>query len=75
MKKELRKVSYKEDYLLANLIGTTYQDLHNIIARMQEQTKYCDAYEKAFKQYEKVLKELKILEDTLVDTLKNRKEN
>ena len=72
-KKELRKLNRKEDSLLSDLLFNASCALSMICNYMQSNTKYGEAYEKAFKQHKKLSKALDVYEDLLVDCMANKK--
>ena len=72
-KKELRKIKGRENKLLSDLLFNAFCALSMICDYMQSNTKYGEAYEKAFKQHKKLSKALDVYEDLLVDCMANKK--
>lgn len=70
---KLKKVTYKDDYLMGSLLFNAVVALGNICTYMQNTTPYGDEYERAFDLYQELRGKLDEFEDALCSCIEARK--
>lgn len=70
---KLKKVTYKDDYLMGSLLFNATVALSNVCSYMQNTTPYGDEYERAFNIYQEARAKIDELEDALCSCIEARK--
>ena len=69
---ELKTINIHQDYPLYQMVRVAKASLNTLVSYMQDRTPYGNEYEKAYNEYEKLLKQFEIFEDVLQDTVELR---